>query len=240
MRRFTTHFAAIGIVAYAWLVSAAPAESPPAEAGKSVRLFSQKGAPEDWVVRAWNDVSKPAQAEAAWVVNEQGVLTSIGGRGTWLMSKKEYGDFELQLDFKITSQGNSGVALRAPLAGDPAYGGMELQIVDPRYYQGHGEPEQLCGAIYRGVAPTKDMLKPEEWNTYKITCRGPSVKVILNGELIQDVNLDEQTKPLHQDTPEKVTKPLKDRPRKGHIGFQDLGKDGRTQIRNVSLREIPG
>src|SRR5581483_3229095 len=136
---------------------------------------------------------------------------------------------ELELEFKITARGNSGVALRAPMSGDPAYDGMELQIVDPRYYDGKGEAEQLCGAIYRGVAPKKDAFKPEEWNKYQITCRGPHVKVVLNGELIQDVNLDEQTKPLHRDSPEKPAPPLKDRPRKGHIGFQDLGRDGRTQ-----------
>jgi len=49
---------------------------------------------------------------------------------------------------------------------------MELQIVDPRYYGGKGEAEQLCGAIYRGVAPAKDAFKPEAWNKYEITCIG--------------------------------------------------------------------
>jgi len=64
------------------------------------------------------------------------------------------------------------------------------------------------------------------------------VRVILNGEQIQDVNLDELTKPLHRDVKEKITPPLKDRPRRGHIGFQDLAKDARVQIRNVSLRVL--
>lgn len=213
--------------------------SAPARAAEAVRLFTEKGLPAGWVVRAWNDVSKPPQEkEAKWVVNDDGILTSVDARGTWLISEKEYRDFELALEFKIPARGNSGVALRAPMKGDPAYDGMELQIVDPRYYEGKGEPEQLCGAIYRGVAPKKDAFKPEAWNKYQITCRGPHVKVMLNGELIQDVNLDEQTKPLHRDSPDKASPPLKDRPRKGHIGFQDLGRDGRTQIRNVTLKVL--
>jgi hypothetical protein len=207
--------------------------------GEAVRLFTEKGSPAGWVVRAWNDVSKPPEEKGAkWVVNDDGVLTSVGARGTWLISEKEYGDFELELEFKITARGNSGVALRAPMNGDPAYDGMELQIVDPRYYDGKGEAEQLCGAIYRGIAPKKDAFKPEAWNKYLITCQGAHVKVVLNGELIQDFNLDEQTRPLHRDSPEKSAPPLKDRPRKGHIGFQDLGRDGRTQVRNVTLRPL--
>ncbi len=140
---------------------------------------------------------------------------------------------------KLSALGNSGVALCAPLHGDPAYMGMELQIVDPRYYEGHGAPEQLCGAIYRAIAPKKLVFKAEDWNKYEITCRGPHIKVILNGELVQDFNLDEQTQALHRDDPKVSSPPLKDRPRKGHIGFQDLCRDeGRTQIRNVVIREL--
>src|SRR5438477_6717678 len=116
---------------------------------------------------------------------------------------------------------------------------MELQIVDPRYYGGKGEAEQLCGAIYRGVAPAKDAFKPEDWNTYQITCIGPHVKVVLNGEVIQDVNLDEQTKPLHRDDPKKITLPLRDRPRRGHIGFQELSKGNtHVEIRNARLKVL--
>lgn len=84
----------------------------------------------------------------------------------------------------------------------------------------------------------KSMFKPDEWNKYQIMCRGPYVKVILNGEVIQDLNLDEQTQPLHRDSPEKSSPPLKDRPRRGHIGFQELSKNGHVQIRNVTLRVL--
>jgi hypothetical protein len=214
------------------LVGAAAADQ------KTLHPFTEKGAPAGWVVRTWNDVSKPAAAEAKWDVNQDGVLSGSGTQGTWLMSEQEFGDFELELEFKIPAHGNSGVALRAPMRGDPAYDGMELQIVDPRYYNGKGEAEQLCGAIYRGIAPRKDAFKPEEWNKYQITCKGALVKVVLNGEVIQDFNLDEQTAKLHRDQPDKPAGPLKDRPRRGHLGFQDLGKDGRAQIRNVTIRVL--
>jgi hypothetical protein len=204
---------------------------------KSVHLFSEKGVPQGWSVVEWNEISKPAPPEAKWAVDENGILQGTS-RGTWLISEKQYGDFELELEFKLPPTGNSGVALRAPMHGDPAYDGMELQIVDPRYYGGKGEAAQLCGSIYRGSAPMKSVFKPDDWNKYQITCRGPHVKVILNGEVIQDLNLDEQTKPLHRDSPEKASPPLKDRPRRGHIGFQELSQKGHVQIRNVTLRVL--
>lgn len=203
-----------------------------------VRLFTEKGpVTKGWSVREWNDLTKVAEG-AQWTVDEQGVLHGSDPRGTWLISEKEYSDFHLELEFKLPPQGNSGVALRAPLRGDPAYDAMELQIVDPRYYEGHGEAFQLCGSIYRGIPPAKSVFKPEEWNQYQITCQGPHVKVVLNGETIQDFNLDEQTKVLHRDDPKKESLPLKERPRKGHIGFQELSRGGHVQIRNVTLQVL--
>src|SRR3989440_7518790 len=210
----------------ALVISAAPAERPDkadaTDKSKPVTLFPDKGVPKGWRVCEWNEISKDAAEGATWKVDDDGVLHGSEPRGTWLISDKEYTDFELSLEFKIGPKGNSGVALRAPMHGDPAYDGMELQIVDPRYYGGKGEAEQLCGAIYRGIAPAKDAFKPEDWNKYQITCQGPHVKVLLNGEVIQDFNLDEQTKALHRDNPKVASPPLKDRPRKGHIGFQNL------------------
>src|SRR5262249_26030526 len=66
---------------------------------------------------------------ASWGA-DKGVLFVKGGGGGWLMTDKEYGDFELRLEFKVPKGGNSGVALRSPLKGDPAYTGMEIQILD--------------------------------------------------------------------------------------------------------------
>ena len=222
------------LLLFAFVLIGAGAEDQP----KAVKLFTEKGIPQGWKVVQWNEVSKAAPEGVKWEVDDQGILHGSKERGTWLISDAEYGDFELELEFKLPETGNSGVALRAPMHGDPAYDGMELQIVDPRYYGGKGEAEQLCGAIYRAIAPAKSVFKAEDWNKYQITCQGPRVKVVLNGEVIQDFNLDEQTKALHRDNPKVASLPLKDRPRKGHIGFQNLSKEGHVQIRNVTLRVL--
>ncbi|HZL34410.1 MAG TPA: DUF1080 domain-containing protein [Tepidisphaeraceae bacterium] len=217
-----------------WPILAVLAAAAPEAGGPVKHLFSERGVPADWLARAWDDIHNAAPDGAKWEVDGRGILHGSEPRGTWLISKAEYANFELNLDFKIPPRGNSGVALRCPLTGDPAYEGMELQIVDPRYYDNKGDPDQLTGSLYKAVAPMKQAFKPEAWNHYRITCRGPRVKVVLNDTLVQDVNLDEQTKPLERG------KPLKERPRRGHIGFQELSRGGHVQIRNVTLRVLTG
>src|SRR5687767_10324749 len=61
---------------------------------------------------------------------KDGVLYSTTEDGGNLFTKREYGDFVLRLDFKLTKNANSGVGLRAPLDGDASFTGMEIQILD--------------------------------------------------------------------------------------------------------------
>jgi hypothetical protein len=159
---------------------------------------------------------------------QDGILYVDGKGGGWLMTEKEYGDFELRLEFKVPKKGNSGVALRAPLMGDPAYQGMEIQILDDANYQGL-RPAQHTGSIYDVVPPSKDVTKPfGEWNTYKITAKGRQITVELNGTTIVDANLDD-----HKAAFEKHPGLKRE---KGHLGLQS--HDGRVEFRNIYVKPL--
>ncbi len=202
-------------------------------------LFPLDGVPEGWLVRKWDNLKEPADPGVVWKV-ENGVLKGSEPRGTWLVSEKEYGDFILEFEWKLGERGNSGTALRAPLLGDPAFDGMELQMVDPRYYPADMTvtPAELTGSLYKAVPPRTQVYRPTEWNRYQITCRGATVKVVLNGVLILDVNLDQETKPTKRHDGSDAP-PLKDRPRKGHIGFQELSRGGgHVEIKNARLKVL--
>jgi hypothetical protein len=165
------------------------------------------------------------------------VLRGSAIRGTWLVSEREYADFELQFEFKLGEQGNSGLALRAPMAGDPAFDGMELQMADVRYNP-EAKDSELTGGIYRAIAPREQVYKPTEWNRYEIKLQGNRLWVKLNDTVIHDTNLDEHGEEVlrHDGT---AAPPVKDRPRKGHIGFQELSRGCQAEIRNVRIRELP-
>jgi hypothetical protein len=201
-----------------------------------VRLFPRDGVPQGWVVRAWNDVNLPANPAVKWVVKD-GILHGGEPRGTWLLSAKLYGDFILKFDFKLGPTGNSGCALRAPLFGDPAFDGMELQMADYRYNP-QAKDSELTGGIYRAIAPRKQVYKPTEWNSYTVTLQGAHLTVVLNGETIHDLNLEEQNQEVkrHDGT---LAPPVKNRPRRGHIGFQELSRGAEhVLIRNARIKVL--
>src|SRR5262249_6346492 len=67
---------------------------------------------------------------------EKGILYVNGSGGGWLMTEKEYSDFELRLEFKLPEAGNSGVALRCGLKGNPhSEAGMEIQLLDDEWHK---------------------------------------------------------------------------------------------------------
>lgn len=200
-----------------------------------VPLFPADGAPAGWVVREWNDLAKEAQG-AAWTVKD-GVLSPGGRRGTWLVSEKEYGDFILEFEVKLTELGNSGVALRAPMRGDPAFEGMELQFADYRYNPKATDAE-LTGGIYRAIPPAKQVYRPAEWNPCRIELRGRRLKATLNGVVIHDTDLDRFDQPVKRHDG-SLAPPIKDRPAKGHIGFQHLSRENAPiWIRGARIHEL--
>ena len=211
--------------------------APKADVDGFTALFPKDGIPEGWLVRAWNDVKDPPAEPTKWIV-EKGVLQGGEPRGSWLIRDKEYSDFTLEFEFKLGERGNSGCALRVPMRGDPAFDGIELQMADVRYNP-QAKDSELTGGLYRAIAPMKQVYKPTEWNKYQITLKGSRMKVVLNGELIQDLNLNEHNEVVTRHDG-KLAPPIKDRPRKGHIGFQELSRgEGHAQIRHARIKVSP-
>ncbi len=204
--------------------------------GSWAPLFPEEGVPAGWRVTDWSDLRKAAPAGAVWRV-EGGVLHGSEPRGTWLVSEAEYGDFGLEFEFLLGPRGNSGCALRAPLFGDPAFDGLELQMADVRYNP-EATAAELTGGLYRALAPRRQVYRPTEWNGYSIECRGSRIRVTLNGEEVQNVDLDTCTTTVRRHDGTEASA-LRDRPRRGHLGFQELSRGGdRVRIRNARVRVL--
>ncbi|MEI7420535.1 MAG: family 16 glycoside hydrolase [Prolixibacteraceae bacterium] len=151
-----------------------------------------------------------------------------------LFTQGEYRDFIYRFEFQLTPGANNGLGIRAPLEGDAAYVGMELQILDddaPVYSQ--LQPYQYHGSVY-GVIPAKrGSLKPTgQWNYEEVVVKGNNVKVILNGNVITDGDIQKASRNGtmdHRDHPglNRAT---------GHIGF--LGHGSVVKFRNIRIKEI--
>jgi hypothetical protein len=162
---------------------------------------------------------------------EKGVLYVSGSGGGWLLTEKEYGDFELRLQYKMSKHSNSGVALRTPFVGDPAYKGMEIQLIDDANWKGL-QTWQHTGSIYN-VAPAKTIANKEigEWNTMRIVAKGRHVKVENNGTVLVDANLDDFVAEHGKQHPGILPDHTK-----GHVGFQS--HDNRVEFKNVYLKQL--
>ena len=166
---------------------------------------------------------------------DKGILFVDGKGGGWLMTEKEYDNFELRLEFKVPKMGNSGVALRlaAPWAIRLTWA-WRSRFWMTRITRGKGlRPAQHTGSIYDVLPPTEEGLKANkpfgEWNTYKITAQGRKVTIELNGVKAVDANLDDYVKEHGKKHPGLSRE-------KGHLGLQS--HDGRVEFRNIYVKAL--
>ena len=145
-----------------------------------------------------------------YVVEDGQIVCPPDGGGN-LLTIGEYADFVLRFEFLTEPGGNSGVGIRAPLEGDIAYTGMEIQILDHVHsrYAGRLEPWQRHGSVYNVHAADADALKPAgEWN-----------------EHLSEVT-DREVVAKHPGIKRK----------NGRIGF--LGHGSLVKFRNIRIREL--
>lgn len=162
------------------------------------------------------------------------VIEPQGGGGGNLYTEKEYENFVLRFEFQLTPGANNGLGIHAPLTGDAAYLGKELQILDNESEKYASlQPYQYHGSVY-GVIPAKrGYLRPVgEWNQQEVRVEHPRITVILNGEVILEGNYLEASKNGtldHKEHPGLLRS-------RGHIGF--LGHGDVVRFRNIRIKEI--
>jgi len=151
-----------------------------------------------------------------------------------LYTKEEYDNFIYRFEFQLTPGGNNGIGLHAPLEGDAAYVGMEIQVLDNEadIYK-NLQVYQYHGSVY-GIMPAKrGYLKPVgEWNQEEIILSGTKIKVTLNGTVINEGDIKEAIKNGTMDHKEH---PGLSRTT-GHIGF--LGHGDVIRFKNMRIKKL--
>lgn len=165
-------------------------------------------------------------AEAKDWTLKAGVLDSTPGKG-WIGTKKAYGDFEIEVEWKLPANGNSGVFLRVPdgpSKESPSKRAAEIQILDDEasIHKGKLKDWQYSGSIYTAAAAKQGLVRHGEWNTFLIKAQGTRITVTVNGVPAASVDVDQS--------------PLKGRPLWGAVGLQNHGSGG--TFRKVRIREL--
>ncbi len=187
-----------------------------------------------------HDLSNAEMRPGTWAFNAEGVLAptrpTSAPKGTGdLWTRESYGDFVVSLEFRTAETSNSGVFLRCTDTVKWLQNSLEIQIL-----QGdQDKPVHLVGAVFDVAAPARQVpITPGEWYRYVITAKGSIITVMLNGEQVNKVNLDQWTEAgLNPDgAPNKFKTAYKDMPRAGRIGLQDHG--GTIAFRHLFVERL--
>ncbi len=177
----------------------------------------------------------PGQTEVKGYKIEDGAIICLPQGGGNLYTKKEYKNFAFRFEFKLSKNANNGIGIRTPLQGDPAYVGMEIQVLDDSgdQFKDKLAEYQYHGSVYGVVPGKRGHQKPVgEWNSEEIICDGKNIKVILNGETIVDADLVKASTPK---TIDGNSHPGLER-EGGYICF--CGHGAHVEFKNLRIKEL--
>ena len=182
--------------------------------------------------RSWKRDEFPKHG---WIIEDDGSLHAQD-RSHDIITRKQYADFDLRWEWKVSKGGNSGVMYRVSEKGNaPHITGPEYQIIDDKRVH-----KSSTGSLYGLIAPNdKAKINPAgQWNASRIVLHENKVRHYLNGELVVEyVWASGEVKKLIERSKFKNWKGFM-RQETGHISFQSHGKD--LWFRNIRIRDLSG
>ncbi len=170
------------------------------------------------------------------ILYNSGVGSDYGGD---IITKNEFQNFELYLEWKITPKSNSGIFFHVNegIVNAIYESGPEYQLIDDAGWPAPLKPSQYSGANYDMHAPQNAKVAPPDgWNKSKIIVDGPKVEHWLNGKKVVEYELwSDEWQKLKENSKWK-NMPHYGTAKSGHIGLQDHG--GLTMFRNIKIREL--
>jgi hypothetical protein len=191
----------------------------------------------DQTMSAWRGYKQQAMP-AEWKV-ENGVLSKVKSTND-IVTRDQFGDFELEWEWKIHEGGNAGVFYRGTEEFEKIYfTAPEYQLLDDAKAPDGKDRLTSAAANYALYPAPAGVVKPaDQWNSSRIVARGPRVEHWLNGQKV----VEYETGSADWEAKVKASKfaswPKYGRITAGHIGIQG-DHDGELAIRNMRIRTLP-
>jgi hypothetical protein len=189
----------------------------------------------DGSASAWRGYLK-ADLPAGWQVID-GALTRVAAAGD-IITREEFEDFELVLEWKVAPGGNSGIFfhVREDASLSHAYlSGPEMQVLDNEGHADGRDPLTSAGSNFALHAPVRDVTKKAgEWNEARLVVNGSHVEHWLNGVKLLEYELGSEEWSQSVANSKFKDMPEYGKARRGHIALQDHGDW--VAFRNISIR----
>jgi hypothetical protein len=180
-----------------------------------------------WTIDGAGQAPTEPGAMPVWTFAD-GVVRCTGKGFGFLRFDRPLEDFRLELEYRFPKKGNSGIGIRTiPFNGKletrPSFAAYEVQLLSDA---GSPPNKGCCGSLYRYVAPSANPSRPVgEWNSMRIECQGPRIRITHNGTEI--IDFDQTT------LADTAKKPLR-----GNVCLQNHGSA--VEFRNIRITEILG
>ncbi len=198
-------------------------------------------AQQKWVPLFAPDLSDADFPKGVWSFSDS-VLTATEDQCIW--TKKDYGNFILDLEFKTAEGTNSGVIVYCTDTKNWIPNSVEIQIADDFADEwAKADKTWQCGAIFGHLAANQSRVKkPGEWNTMRIACKGPLIHVVVNGSLVTEMDMrlwkSAKKNPDGSSIPAWLSTPFADLAHNGKIGLQGKHAGAPIWFRNVRIKEL--
>jgi hypothetical protein len=212
------------------LLAETPNALTPAEQAGGWRLLFDGSTLESW------RSPKSEQPGAGWKVTDGAI--SLAGKAGDLVTREAFGDFELEIEWKVSPAANSGIIYRVGLGEAQTFlTGPEYQVLDNAKAEDNKQPNHLAASLYDLAAPSSDRTRSVgEWNRTKIVVRGWRIEHWLNGEKVLAVDLASPAGKALIARSKFADWPKFASLRQGHIALQDHGHP--VSFRSIKIREL--
>ena len=189
----------------------------------------------------WRAYGKDAFPDKGWSIEPDGSLRVHAKSGAGdIITRETYGDFELELEFKVAAGANSGIFYRAvELAGKAVYwNAFEYQVLDDERHPDGKISSHRAGSLYDLYAAEGAVTKPVgEWNQARIVMKGTRIEHWLNDTRVVACDTASEDYRKRLAASKFATWKGYGTHAKGHVGLQDHGDD--VWFRNVRIRASP-
>lgn len=174
---------------------------------------------------------------SGWVVRD-GLLARVGPGGD-IMTADQFGDFELELEWRISEGGNSGIMYRVTEeAGAPYETGPEMQVLDDERHADGQSQLTSAGSLFGLYPVPRGVVRPAgEWNEARIIADGSHIEHWLNGQKVVETEIGTGEWDAKIADSKFAAWPRFAKAARGHIVLQDHGDV--VEYRSIRIRDLP-